>query len=138
MYKNTHEIRPGLHLEAESTDMQHHGRGGGHLNQQEAICNRMSVLVNIGSLVHTHTETTHKHAECKHVCSVALPAAGSSLMNVDCMLEPLGTEPSGSVCLVHQLAFTEAPMTALDPALRERLTDYQWTLFSGSVCPLTL
>lgn len=50
---------------------------------------------------------------CYHVSLAAPPAPGSSLMHVHCMLEPLGTAPSGSVCLVHEQAFTEVPMTAL-------------------------
>lgn len=71
---------------------------------------------------------------------VALLAPGSSLMHVDCMLEPLGPQPSGSVCLVHQLAFTEVPVTALDPTLRDLLTVsgldawcVQWFVTFGSV-----
>lgn len=32
-------------------------------------------------------------------------------MHVDCKLEPLGKEPSGSVCLVDQSAITEVPVT---------------------------
>lgn len=36
-------------------------------------------------------------------------------MHVDCKLEPLGKEPSGSVCLVDQSAITEVPVTARDP-----------------------
>lgn len=67
----------------------------------------------------------HTNTECKHVCSVALPAVGSSLMHVACTPGPLGSEPSGSVCLAHQSAFTEVPVTALDPALRGQLAACQ-------------
>lgn len=82
----------------------------------------MSVLVDLGAHMHTDTHThkyTHKHAECIHMSLAAVPASGSSLMHVDCTLEPLGMEPSGSVCPVHRLAFTEVPMTALISALRD-------------------
>lgn len=46
-------------------------------------------------------------------------------MHVDCTLEPLGAEPSGSVCPVHQPAFTEVPGTTPVPACRDWLL--KWT-----------
>lgn len=95
----------------------------------------MSVLVDLGAHMHSDTLTyTHKHAECIHMSLAAVPASGSSLMHVDCTLEPLGMEPSGSVCPVHQQAFTEVPMTALIPALRDWLLVNIPGLFSSSFC----
>lgn len=45
-------------------------------------------------------------------------------MHADCKLEPLGKAPSGSVCLVHQSAFSEVPVTALDPHIPPHLRDW--------------
>lgn len=61
-------------------------------------------------------------------------------MHVDSTLEPLGVEPSGSVCPVHQQTFTEVPVTALDH-LPQGVTDWVMTdwmpgLFRASVCPV--
>lgn len=39
------------------------------------------------------------------------------------MLGPQGAGPSGSVCLAHQLTFSEVPVTALHPSLGDRITD---------------
>lgn len=115
MYKHEHahphtKRRPGF----EPRGIEHRNTAGErHQSQQEAICNRMSALLGLGSHV-THTQITN-YTQSIHVSLVALPASGSSLMHADCKLEPLGKEPSGSVCLVDQSAFTEVPVTALDP-----------------------
>lgn len=127
MQTHIHKIKHGLKLEAESADVQQQQAGGGgggggerYQSQQEAICNRMSALVNLGLQLHMHMQAhTDKHISggvCARV--VVAPASGSSLMHVDCTLEPLGMEPSGSVCPVQQPAFAEVPGTTPIPASR--------------------
>lgn len=68
--------------------------------------------------MHAHTEKHTNDGVCARV--IAAPASGSSLTHVDCTLEP-----SGSVCPVHQSAFTEVPGTAPVPASWDR--QLKWT-----------
>lgn len=119
MQTHIHKIKHGLKLEAESADVQQQWGGGGggrHQSQQETICNRMSVLVNLGEHMdmHVHMQAHRQTVVCAG--GVAAPASGSLLMHVDGKLEPLGMKPSGSVCPVHQRAFTEVPETTRVPA----------------------
>lgn len=79
----------------------------------------MSVL---GGFRFTHTNThTHKYMQSIHIFGsptglrVFINACG--LWSVE-----VGMEPSGLVCLAHELAFTEVPTAALDHALRDGLT----------------
>lgn len=75
---HVHKIKPGLKLEAESADMeQQRGGGGRHQSQQEAICNRMSALVNLEAHTHTHThtQTNTPLAERVHVWQQCQPRA---------------------------------------------------------------
>lgn len=139
MQTHIHKIKHGLKLEAESADVQQRRGGGGgrHQNQQEAICNRMSALVKLGAHMHMHMHLqahTDKHTSGR-VCArvVAVLASGSSLMHVDCTLESLGMEPSGSVCPVHQPAFTEVPGTTPVPASRD--WQLKWTNQFNSLLP---
>lgn len=70
-------------------------------------------MAHIHMHMQAHTDNHTNGGACARV--VAGPASGASLMHVDCTLEPLGMEPSGSVCPVHQPAFTEVPGTTPVP-----------------------
>lgn len=131
MQTHNHSLKHGSKLEAESADVeQQRGGGGGggrRQSQQEAISNRMSALVNLVAHIHMHRQAHTDNHTNGGACAraVAGPASGTSLMHVDCTLEPLGTEPSGSVCPVHQPAFTEVPGTSPVPASRDG--PWKWT-----------
>lgn len=80
------------------------------------------------ALAHAHIGQRTTGGVCAR--AVAVPASGSSLMHVACTPEPLGLEPSGSVCPVHQPAFTGVPGTTPVPACRDRLLKWTHQLIS--------
>lgn len=93
----------------------------GRRKTPESTGSNLQQDVSAGAHMHMHMQAhTDKHTSGK-VCArvVAVPALGSSLTHVDRTLEPLEMEPSGSVCPVHQPAFTEVPGTTPIPASRD-------------------
>lgn len=123
---NTHvrKMKPGLKLEAE---WRHGAATRRRRKTPESTGSNLQQDVSTGQPrgAHAHAHRDQHTTGGVRARAAAVPASGSSLMHVDRTLEPLGAEPSGSVCPVRQPAFTEVPGTSPVPACRDWL--FKWT-----------